>query len=861
MFKLARQKLLTCLLSWAGSLLLLPSLGSAACNLADVGGTAYLELPIRAFSNGEEANAYGSRQADNEKGIAGLTVKVTDNSGTIQTAITDDNGQWSVNSPSFPVRVEYQPSTGLYSGPVGAASKSSVQFLSSPSCTADLGLQYPEDYSQILPPLLLPSYVSGAGDTYNDPALSTYPYNANASYQGTSIASLSEVGSLWGMAWQPNKKRIFGATVLKRHVGIRDGLGYVYVFDQQSQPGSLVAQFDLQGKLPANGGAAIDLGSVCRDSTCAATAGYTGIASDYVLPEDRSTASIDLDAFFKVGRVGFGDTDIQPNSNTLWLVNTQQKALISVDVSNPDPTKLPGIVNQYVLDNLAGLPSCVGGELRPWGLGFNRSMGYLGLSCDAITSQDPNDLRAYVMQFDPANMAAGLSKVYDFPLKYTRDPGFNRPFNPWLTPSQLPQLANIYNQENSVVYPQGLLSDIEFDEQGNIYVEVMDLFGAQHGRRQLPPLSQATSPHFDGIAEGDLLKICKTSTGYSIEGSAECPASALVAQYVGPGGNGEFFNDRSVDANPESALGGLALLKGSRELISVVVDPHDPAAPMADPQYIYTQGFTVFSLESGGVIRWHTTATNQPGLFGKSAGVGDLELLTDPAPIELGNRVWIDTDADGIQDPEEVGVAGVEVKLQCSQDSQQVATVTTNAAGEYLFSNASNASFIDEDESCSLSIAPNQAPLTSYKATLQNAEGQASNEPNTDLHDSDAVDQTGSAVIEFSVGKSGQNNHSLDFGFKLSPVTDVALTKTLNKTTVKRGEQVQYTLSVTNESQTNAATQVEIKDLLPAGLTYLSDDGVTVYGADVYNETTGIWLVGDLPVGTTKNLNIMGLVQ
>ncbi len=31
-------------------------------------------------------------------------------------------------------------------------------------------------------------------------------------------------------------------------------------------------------------------------------------------------------------------------------------------------------------------------------------------------------------------------------------------------------------------------------------------------------------------------------------------------------------------------------------------------------------------------------------------GLGDLELLTDPAPVEIGNRVWLDSDRDGIPD-------------------------------------------------------------------------------------------------------------------------------------------------------------------------------------------------------------------
>jgi len=50
---------------------------------------------------------------------------------------------------------------------------------------------------------------------------------------------------------------------------------------------------------------------------------------------------------------------------------------------------------------------------------------------------------------------------------------------------------------------------------------------------------------------------------------------------------------------------------------------------------------------------------NDNGSQGKSSGLGDLELLTDPAPVEIGNRVWLDSDRDGIQDANEIGIENV----------------------------------------------------------------------------------------------------------------------------------------------------------------------------------------------------------
>ena len=39
--------------------------------------------------------------------------------------------------------------------------------------------------------------------------------------------------------------------------------------------------------------------------------------------------------------------------------------------------------------------------------------------------------------------------------------------------------------------------------------------------------------------------------------------------------------------------------------------------------------------------------------FMEANGLGDLELLCDQAPIEIGNRVWLDLNGNGVQDPDE----------------------------------------------------------------------------------------------------------------------------------------------------------------------------------------------------------------
>ncbi|MEZ4675191.1 MAG: SdrD B-like domain-containing protein [Caldilineaceae bacterium] len=52
-------------------------------------------------------------------------------------------------------------------------------------------------------------------------------------------------------------------------------------------------------------------------------------------------------------------------------------------------------------------------------------------------------------------------------------------------------------------------------------------------------------------------------------------------------------------------------------------------------------------------------------MAGKNNGLGDLEVLcaVSQMPIEIGNRVWLDVDHNGVQDPDEVPLAEIVVQL------------------------------------------------------------------------------------------------------------------------------------------------------------------------------------------------------
>ena len=112
-------------------------------------------------------------------------------------------------------------------------------------------------------------------------------------------------------------------------------------------------------------------------------------------------------------------------------------------------------------------------------------------------------------------------------------------------------------------------------------------------------------------------------------------------------GGQEFFNDNAPTGDPhdETVIGSLAQLKGSGEAFlasfaisnTITSDAGTIRLSTNNGTYIANSGFVLYSAPS-----------SAGSIFpGKANGLGDIELLSSVAPLEIGNRVWSDTDKDG----------------------------------------------------------------------------------------------------------------------------------------------------------------------------------------------------------------------
>ncbi|WP_429725827.1 gliding motility-associated C-terminal domain-containing protein [Aquimarina litoralis] len=95
------------------------------------------------------------------------------------------------------------------------------------------------------------------------------------------------------------------------------------------------------------------------------------------------------------------------------------------------------------------------------------------------------------------------------------------------------------------------------------------------------------------------------------------------------------------------------------------------------------------------------------------------------------------------------------------------------------------------------------------------------------------------------------SNNDLEEIITVTNIADLVITKTVDNSTPNEGDTINYTIIVTNNG-TEQATQLVINDLLPAGITYVSDTPTI----GTYDDTTGDWLIGTLNAGVTAILNI-----
>ena len=823
---------------------------AVTCNPAtDVGGAVFRDF-----------NFNGTRQP-NESGVNGDATPITvsaiaPNGQTLATATIDVSGAYNLGAIDLTngARIEFSGlpnwlEPGPFGGgpiPAGDASGTLVQFVNAPTCHVDLGVNNPIDYCNANPNLATSCFISGdplgGGTAGALDTLVTWPYNENGWWfnyptlvsnaaMPTHLASNSQMGPTWGLAWQRATHTLFTGALLKRHSGFGPlGPGGIYATDYTSPTAPIVTEFVDLNTLPG-----IDVGSDPRVTA---------------LPPNTSTSSHDPEAFALVGKMALGDMDISEDEQTLYVMNLLQRELLGIDIATKTIASRTPVPDPGCMDSRGATPVPAPDDRRPWAVRAHDGEIWIGVVCSAQTSQLKNDLHAYIMR----RVGDTFVTFFDFALDYPKGrvsfgasyPGAETRTGwfPWTDDFD----ATISDNGVTLIYPQPILANIEIDDDGSLILGFVDRMGHQGGRANRST-NLADGNLYNAHSGGDMLRACNVQGTLILEGTAECPFN--LANNQGPGGGEYYHRDTfAVEGglfHNETALGALAFLAGSGEVVSTHFDAVHQLGDDVPSPYPRTGGVRFFNNVTGayselpdGTDRAYEVYPDTdllPGTFAKAAGLGDLELLCEQAPIEIGNYVWLDENGNGIQDANEAPLAEVSVEL-VGPNGQVLATAITDVNGHYYFS--SDATRVAETTASAIygvsgmtlnttayqvRIALAQAPLTDLAPTLPNATGDVSNNNKTDLVDSDGIDDGVYAAVTFDVGAAGVNNHNMDFGFASPTVIqdefDLALRKVLGAgqaRVVIPGQTVTFTIEVFNQGQVTA-TNILVVDYVPAGLT------------------------------------------
>jgi hypothetical protein len=697
----------------------------AACAGTEIGGTVF-----------NDANANGINDVG-EQGAAGITINAYNNAGTLAATQTSGvNGIYKFTglATGQTYRMEYVwADSYLKSGAAGTGSGTSVQFINSGSCTANFGVNFPPNYCQTQNPYVMtPCYINGdpqAAAVGPLDVMVTFPYRAanfdfgvaGRTTAPTHVARANEIGATWAVAYQKTTKYAFTSATMRRFAGFGPlGTGGIYKVNMTTPTAPVVSNW-INAKLIG-----INTGNDTRNGTPANK-----------LSTAPGSPTWDAEAFNQVGKVGMGGMDFNERGDSLWLINLADRKLYVIKNVNPSTTPVAtDVVGAYPVVLPTGYSYLTNvGDFRPWAVKFYKGLVYVGAVCSGeSTPWDRTKIKAYVLSFNPANPAAGFSFVAEMPLNYNRffyGGTVTENFNTWIT-----------NASTQNYTWQPMATDIEFDLDGSLVLALGDRGSMQVGNQNYPADPTATNTSLnEGNTFGDIVRFCKSGATFIKEGNAGCPyptVNPLAYQeyYWGDGGPStggiEQFND--------IAVGGLALLAGSSTILSTAQDP-----------YSYYAGGTMALSNISGGDKWRYVVYDNttPGASGKAAGLGDLELLCDPAPIEIGNRVWVDADGDGLQDANEVGLANITIDLY--KAGVFVTSTTTDAYGSYKFTG------LLANTAYEIRVALSQVNLNARPLATANV-------GTNDFIDSDMTGN-GTGVIALTTGNFGDNNHSYDIGF------------------------------------------------------------------------------------------------
>ncbi|SDE52733.1 gliding motility-associated C-terminal domain-containing protein, partial [Cellulophaga baltica] len=120
-----------------------------------------------------------------------------------------------------------------------------------------------------------------------------------------------------------------------------------------------------------------------------------------------------------------------------------------------------------------------------------------------------------------------------------------------------------------------------------------------------------------------------------------------------------------------------------------------------------------------------------------------------------------------------------------------------------------------------------------------------------------------SPLVTTTYTVTGSDSNSCDNSdsvtINVSATSDLSLTKIVNDAIPNVGSNVTFTLAVTNDGPIDSPAGIIVKDLLPSGYIFVSDDSSVSNG--VYQVSSGNWTLPALMSGSSVSLDIVAIVN
>ncbi len=412
------------------------------------------------------------------------------------------------------------------------------------------------------------------GNNWDEPALIAF-HDTPDNSEHVVLATMRQIGSCYGLAYQPVEKALYVAAYHKRGSP----------FGPQGGPGTIY-RVDLSSGAIANW---VEVPGVGRDQH--------DKSGDY-FPDTRARNL--------AGNVGLADVDLSDDGTELFVTNLMERRIYRYQVSDK---KLLGQID--IGSSGQGWAS----QARAFGLKVREGKLYHGVVNTAFKSQESGDLRAFVYESDLDG--SNMRQVSDFSLDYERGHIWGNTSARWLPWK---------DGYNSIVrgpigsYPQPMLSDIDFADNGDMIIAFRDRFGDMTfydpGGRNPP--NEGT-----GIPAGDLLLGRYNGSTWDTS-----PVPEYYDEDAGPGVG------RKTSTHDESCFGGVARVQGVDKTV---------ITGMA-PERISSGGAYWFMNESGSnPAREEIYNIRSEVNYGKANGLGDVEILCG-AQRETETPTPVDTD-------------------------------------------------------------------------------------------------------------------------------------------------------------------------------------------------------------------------